>query len=198
MGDVTRTRKLLATAVVLGVMGVAVGAATYAAFGGTTFNSTNAITAGTVVIGDNDVNGAVLGLPAGSKPGDSDIGCLKVSYTGSLPATVRMYSTVTSTGTSLAPYLSVTVTRGQETTPDVANCGTFDADDADYGHGLNGIVFQGKLSDFPSSYAAGEIDPDTWTGTSSHSYKFAVSLDDNAAAQGLNASAEFLFEARPQ
>jgi hypothetical protein len=76
-------------------------------------------------------------------------------------------------------------------------------DTADYGYGPNGVVYEGALSSFPSSYAGGIVDPtpasaETWTPSESHSYRYAISLNDDPAAQGLSSSATFRWEARNQ
>lgn len=191
-----RMRKILLSLVVLGAAGAAVGFATYGQFGSTTSNSGNEFQAGTVVISDNDLGNALITLPATSRPGATDSGCVTVSYDGTLTSTVRLYANVTSAGSSLAPYLSMTVTKGAGGTP--SDCTGFGDDGSDYGYGANGIVFQGKLSDFPTSYAASAATSTTWTNGEDHVYRFDVTLDDNASAQGLNATAEFFWEAQNQ
>ena len=76
-------RKVLGSMVVLGLVGLIVGAGTWSAFTATTANPNNTFAAGTVTIGDNDANGAMFSL-AGLIPGNSDSGCIQVTYTGSL------------------------------------------------------------------------------------------------------------------
>jgi len=194
---VNALRKLLATLLVLGAAGGAAGFATYATFDASTTAAGNEFETGTVAISDNDMGGAVIGLPAGSRPTDSDAGCVTVTYEGSLPATVRLYATVTASGPSLAPHLTTTVTRGSGGTP--SDCSGFTPDGVDYGYGTNGVVFQGKLSAFPASYASGIANPPAaWTTGESHTFRFDVSLDNDQAAQGLDAESEFFWEARSQ
>jgi hypothetical protein len=194
---VSALRKILATLLVLGAAGGSVGFATYAGFDASTTAPGNEFETGTVAISDNDVGGAVIGLPAGSRPAASDSGCVTVTYEGSLAATVRLYAAVTSSGTSLAPYLTMTVTRGSGGTP--SDCTGFANDNADYGYGSNGIVFQGKLSAFPTTYASGIANPPAgWITDEDHTFKFDISLDNNPAAQGLDATSEFFWEARSQ
>src|SRR5919205_1280896 len=87
-------RKVLGSMVVLGLVGVVAGVGTWSAFTATTANSGNTFAAGTVAIGDNDAAGAMFSL-SGLKPGDSDAGCIQVTYTGSLAANVKLYGTTT-------------------------------------------------------------------------------------------------------
>ena len=187
-------RKLLLSLVVLGLAGACAGAATWSALSGTTTNPGNNFSAGTVSLGDNDAGGAVVSLPATSRPGDSATGCIKLTYTGSLPAAVRLHGT---TSGMLAPYLNLVVERGTQASAAFPSCTGFSADTADYGHGANGIVYQGPLSGYPGSYGAGVVDADgSWTSGEARTYRFQVTLGSDPAAQGQSDSATFRWEAR--
>ena len=199
----TRRRKILVALLLIVVIGGVTGPATFSAFSQTTASSGNLFTAGTVHIEDNDGGStALLSLP-NAKPGDSDTGCIRVNYTGTLAATVRLYATVSG---SLAQYLNLTVTRGTDPTPSFDSCLTFVPDLLNYIGQGSGVIYSGSLSAFPGSYAAGLVDPDslllgsseTWANPDAHSYKFAISLASNDAAQGLSGSASFTWEARNQ
>jgi hypothetical protein len=195
----SRTRKLLITALVIGVFGTALGAGTYAVFTATTSNTGNSFAAGTVAISDNDLSSAMLSL-ANAKPGDSDTACIRISYTGTLSSTVRMYGTVTGT---LPSYLTLTVTRGTDSAPSFDSCANFTADATNYLGAGAGVIYQGSLASYPATYGAGIVDPipgspETWVTNEVHSYKYTISLDDNNAAQGLSGSASFTWEARNQ
>ena len=150
-----RPSRLLALGAVVVVAALVAGYATYSAFSSATATSGSSFAAGTVAIGDNDAGGAMLSLNA-AVPGDSTTGCIKVTYTGSLPATVRLYGTVTG---GLAPYLTLTVTRGTETAPAFPSCSTFSADATNYIGSGPGVVYSGLLSAWPGGYAAGVVDP---------------------------------------
>lgn len=184
----------------LASIGALAGRSTYAAFFNSTANSGNSFAAGTVVIGDNDAGSAMLAI-TNAKPtqaGDTDTSCIRVTSTGTLDSTVRLYATVSG---SLAPYLTLTVTRGTDSSPSFDSCTNFTADATNYLGSGNGVIYTGKLSAYPTSYAAAIVDPkaatpETWTTNENHSYKFVISLDDNTAAQGLSASADFTWEAR--
>lgn len=180
----------------LGNLGVL---ATSAAFAGATSNPGNVFEAGTVTIRDNDADGAVLSM-ANIKPADSQAGCIKVTYDGSLPASVRLYGTTG--GTGLDEFLTLKVTRGRfTTTPSFNSCANFEADATDYLGQGSGVIYAGTLRGFADDHASGIRDPHvdaaaTWTDGEAHVYRFEVTLQDNDAAQGLTATQRFTWEAR--
>ena len=193
----SRSRRSVLTMLVIGVAGLLAGAGSYAVFTATTGNTGNSFTSGTVAIQDNDSNTAMLAL-ANAKPGDADTSCIRIEYTGSLDSTVRLYGSVSG---SLASYLTLTVTRGTDSSPSFDSCANFTADATNYIGAGNGVVYSGPLSSFPASYAAGIVDPtsgspETWSQSEAHSYRFVVTLQDNNAAQGLTGNASFTWEAR--
>jgi hypothetical protein len=187
--------KLLSVLALLGLVAALAGGPTFSAFSSTNGNAGNSYAAGTVLIGDNDAGSAMLGL-SGAKPGDSDTSCISLTYTGTLDASVRVYGTITG---SLAPYLTLTVTRGTGSSG-FDSCAGFTADTTNYTGNGPGVVYSGLLSGFPTSYASGLVDPagtpETWTTNESHSYEFVVSLNNDVAAQGQSSSASFTWEAR--
>jgi hypothetical protein len=193
--------KLLLVVAAIAVASVT-GAYTWAAFVGTTANDANSISTGTVSLSDNDSLGAMLALN-NAVPGGSDTGCLRVRYTGSLPASVRLYGTTT--GTGLAPYMNVTVTRGvySPTEPAFESCTNFQPDSADYIGAGGGVIYSGTLQAFPDDYAGGLVDastgsPETWTTGEERVYRIQVTLQNDIAAEGLNAGQTFTWEARSQ
>jgi hypothetical protein len=195
----SRSRRAALTLLVVGVVGLVAGLGSYAVFTATTENTGNSLASGTVAIEDNDSGTAMLSL-ANAKPGDSDTSCIRIRYTGTLDATVRLYGSVSG---SLASYLTLTVTRGTDSSPSFDSCSNFTADATNYIGAGNGVVYSGPLSSFPASYAAGLVDPtsgspETWSQDEAHSYRFVVTLVDNNAAQGLSGSASFTWEARNQ
>ena len=187
---------LAAMAVVLPVGGV-----TLAAYTSDTPSSGNRIEAGSVDLRDNDSGGALLSL-SGAIPGDTDSGCIKVTYQGSLPSTVRLYGTTG--GTGLDQYLSLKVTRGtySGSDPGYDSCTGFQPDATDYIGAGPGIVYDGTLQDYPDDYATAVADPPggpaTWTTGEEHVYKLEVTLQANLAAQGKTATQTFTWEARNQ
>jgi hypothetical protein len=198
LADLARMRhKVLASAVVLGLMGVVAGVSTFSAFTATTANAGNTFAAGSVIIGDNDSNGAMFNMSA-LKPGDNDTGCITVTYTGTLAAGVKMYGTTG--GTGLDPYINVVVTRGTIASPTFDSCAGFSADATDYIGSGAGVVYSGTLAGYADNYAAGLVDApgaaETWNTNEVHTYRFAVSMADNDLGQGLNATQTFTWEAR--
>jgi hypothetical protein len=192
-------RKILLSLLVLGAVAAASGAATFSAFSSQTTNAANSFAAGTVHLTDNDLDGAMLSL-SNVQPGASDISCMLVTYSGSVASTVRLYGSVAG---ALAPYLTLTVTRGDDPSPVFDDCVGFAADSTDYIGAGAGIVYQGPLSSFPASYGTGLVDPipaspETWTTSEVHTYRFSVSVVDDNAAQGQSATASFSWEARNQ
>jgi len=195
---VISVRKLLLSAVIIGIAGMIAGAATWSAFSGATSNSGNTFQAGTVSLTDND-NGGTLVTLSNATPGSTTTGCITVTYNGSLPADVNLYATVSGT---LAQYLTLKVTRGSNSGA-FPSC-TFNADNRDYiSQGL-GVIYNGTLSGFPDSVSPMPDpeeptgNPESWTNGEIHSYKLEVTLQDNAAAQGQSATASFTWEARNQ
>ncbi len=196
-GRGARGRKRVATLFAVGVLGVVAGVGSYAVFSATTGNTGNQFEAGSVAIEDNDSGTAMLAL-TNAKPGDADTSCIRILYTGSLDSTVRLYGSVSG---SLANYLTLTVTRGTDSSPSFDSCSNFTADATNYIGAGAGVVYSGALSSFPSTYAGGLVDPtsgspETWTTSEAHSYRFVVTLQDNNAAQGLTGDASFTWEAR--
>jgi hypothetical protein len=191
--------KLALTGLALTVFGAAFGW-TFSTFTSATNNAANTFTAGTVTVSDNDSGSAMLAL-SGAKPGDSDTSCIRVSYTGSLPSTVRLYGTTT--GTGLDAYLTLTVTRGTLPSGTFDNCTGFTADATNYIGAGSGVVYSGTLQAYPDDYAAGLVDPtsgtpETWATNEQHDYKLVITLANTDAAQGKNATQAFTWEARNQ
>lgn len=193
-------RKVLFTLVVLGITGTLVAVSAFSAFSSTTANSGNSFAAGTVNIGDNDAGAAMYSV-TNSKPLDVVEKCIKVTYTGSLDASVKLY-TASSIG-SLGPYVNLTITPGTQAVSTFPDCTNFVADGA--------ALFTGTLSSFASthsSYANGLVDnpgavATKWVTNDAVVYKFTLTLaDDNNANGGASAlttgSHAITWEARNQ
>jgi hypothetical protein len=190
-------RWVLAALVVTGVIAAITVGLTAAAFVSNSSNPGDSFSTGTVAITDNDAGGFMLALSS-ARPGDSDTSCLRVTYTGSLDSTVRLYATVSG---GLDPYLQLRVTRGTDSSPAFDACTNFTADSTDYIGSGAGVIYSGLLSAYPATYGAGIVDPtsgapETWTTSEAHSYKFVITLNNNPAAQGRSCTATFTWEAR--
>ncbi len=190
------SRRVMIASLVALLLGIAGGVGTYAAYSNTAKSNANSFGAGTVNLSDN-ATGLLVTLSS-AKPGDSSTGCIKVSYSGSLNANVHLY-TASVTG-SLASYVSLTVTRG--TLPGSAfNCSGFNPDGTNYIGAGAGVIYSGTLAAYPNTYGGGIVDPTsgspaTWTTGTAVAYQVTVTLNNNAAAQGLSSNATFTWEAR--
>lgn len=157
-------------------------------------------TAGTVVVTD-DAQGSALFSVTGMVPGERLERCLSVSYSGSLPAQLRLYGQTT--GTGLESYLELDVTRGTFAGSPSSMCTGFSADAIAYlgpGH-RPGDLYEGSLSGFPSSWTAASTDPGgaapgVWRPSDAHAYRFSLTLGPTDAAQGLDATTSFVVTAR--
>lgn len=182
------------------LLGWSLGPDAWAIFTATRTVPSNTIGTGTISLVDNDGGAAMLSL-TNAKPGDRDTACIQVTYTGSIPASVRLYDTLS--GTGLESYVDVSVTRGTISSGAFDSCANFTPDNYNYDfYWPTGVLWQGSLTAFPSTYTAGIVDTDTtgatesWTTNEVHAYKFQVTVGDVSAAAGKNVTATFTFEAR--
>jgi len=191
-----RGRKLVLSVLVLAIMGVVAGLPAWAIFSDVFPNGSNEFVAGTVLITDDDGGIEMFNL-SGMKPTDAPVTrCILETYSGSLPARVRMYGTVSGT---LASYLNLTVERGTGGT--FGSCGSFSPDPTDYLGSGPGVVYSGTLAAYPINFSTGIVDPpsgplESWTTSETHAYRFTVSVQNNPSAQGTSASATFTWQAR--
>ena len=186
----TRGRKTLLTLLVVGVVGSLAGIGTFSAFSSTTDNTGNLFAAGTVYITDNDGGASSLYNVTNQKPGDTVTSCIKVTYTGTLDFTVKLYSSAIG---ALGPYVNLTVTEG-------TGGGVF-GDCTGFVAGTT-IFGPAALSGFPTTYGAGLSTGGTWTNPTTVTYRFTVTLADNNSANGQGSgpittgSHSFTWEAR--
>ena len=177
------TALLLISAMVIGT--------SRSAFSDTTTNPGNAWAAGTVVISDDDGGSSAMFNATNMKPGSSNTNCIVTTYSGSLvPATVTLYGV--SGGTGLDAFLDVTITMG--TGGAFGSCIGFVAD-------AGPAAFTGTLAAFAAAhtnFANGIAGWSPAANPESKTYQIAVSLQDNNAAQGLNGTATFTWEAQNQ
>ncbi len=193
----TFTRKILASLLVLSLLGGLSGAVSLSAFNSRSDNMGQTFAAGTVQISDDDVDAAMFNL-TGQKPGTTTERCIRVTYGGSLGAQVKLYSD-SSIG-ALGPHLNLTITPGTQASSAFPSCAGFTA-------GAEGALFDGTLAGFAGSHsdwATGLADPGpgaaaTWAQGDSVVYRFSVSVRDDDAARNLSTGAHrFLMEARSE
>jgi hypothetical protein len=190
---------------VLGLLGLlvpAAGAITFAAYTATNANTGDRLEAGSVKLTDNGDGSSLMSL-SGAVPGNTASACIKVTYNGSLPASVRLHGTTT--GSGLDQYLDLKVTRGVYSPSDPAfkSCTNFQADGTNYIGAGNGVIYNGTLQAFPDDYASGLVDPlsgspESWTTGEAHVYRIDVTLQNNFSAQNKDAAQTFRWEARNQ
>ena len=187
---------------VLALLVPAAGGVTFAAYTAAGANGGNSVQAGSVKLSDNGDGSSLLSLAA-ALPGDTTSACIKVTYDGSIPSTVRLHGTTT--GTGLDAYLDLKVTRGtySPSTPAFKSCANFQPDATNYIGAGNGIVYNGTLQGFPDDYASGLVDPlsgspESWATGESHVFRLDVTLQSNFGAQSKTAAQVFRWEARNQ
>lgn len=191
-----RIRALLASLLALGLTGAIAGLGTYMAFSATAANSGDTFASGTVALADNDSDAALYAV-TNAKPTDAPVEkCIEVTYTGSLDATVRLYTT-SSIG-AVGPYLNLTITPGTGS-PSFPGCTGFTPD-------AGGAIFTGTLEGFAAahpSYALGLADnpgsATKWVTNDAVVYRFTLTLQNTTAAQGLQTGThEITWEAQDQ
>ena len=193
----SRGRKALLSLLLVGVIGTVTGIGTYSAFSATTVNPGNSFAAGTVVISDNDANAAMYTI-ANATPTVAVTRCIRVSYTGTLPSTVKLYTT-TAIG-AIGPFVDVVIDKG--TMPvgtTFPNCTGFVAD-------AGGPIFTNTLGNFGTTrtnFANGvQAFPGVqtaWNQNDTLVYRFTLTLQNNATAAGLTSGLhDFTWEAQNQ
>jgi hypothetical protein len=195
---VRKTEKVLTSLLVVGVLAGATSFGVYGAFSATTQNAGNEISTGTVLLTDNDA-GASLYNVTGARPGSSVSRCIKTTFTGTLPSTVRL-RTSTSTPGALAPYIDVRITQGTSTSTTFPDCSGFTP------AATGSTIFTGTLATFEAthgSYATGiataPAGRTTWSAGTSVVYKIDATLQTTTPESGQGASSgvhDFVWEAR--
>jgi hypothetical protein len=187
----TNTRKALWSVLLVAVIGGLAAFGAYSAFSDTTSNTGNTFATGTVTIGNNATS--PLYSVSNGKPGaPSADHCIKITYSGSLPATVKVYRSAFSGGSTpnLADYLDVTVTKG---TGNQEDCSDFTG---------SSTVYSGTLAAFGTDWTSGLALTNgsgqaAWGSSDAVTYKFSAQVQDTNSAKGLNTGTHsFTWEAR--
>ncbi len=168
--------------------------ASNAAFSVQTTNGTNNWASGSVTISDDDSGNVIVNLN-NLKPGDTATKCINVTYTGSLAATVKLFTSA-STDSGLGPYLDFSIDEGTGATGGATlDCTGFTPGSTLYPAGTLGGA--GGFITVKNSYANGVS---SWApaggSNATRSYRLIWTLQDNNAAQSKNSSATFTWEAR--
>ncbi len=199
------------SAVVIGLLssGGMMLAGSYAAFSSTTANANNNWSAGTVAISDDDTGSAMFttgavgtGQVSGTlKPGQTIANCVRVTYNGSLPSTVKLYasSPITETapnGTGLLAYLHIRVEEG---TAGDFGCANFAGASTIWDSSIHPGAASDLLGVFPTSYAGGiSSGLASWSSGTYRVYRFTMTLDSSVpdTSQGATATATFNWQAQ--
>jgi hypothetical protein len=172
-----KREKVLLSILGVGVLGSFAVLGIFGVFSATTQNTGNEITAGTVAFSDND-NGQAMYNVTGAKPGDSATKCIKATYSGSLAAAVKLYTT--SSAGPLSPYVNLVITEGADPTASFPSCGTFTPDS-------DGQIYSGTLQNFDQTYtgyangiSTAPGSQSVWNANNSVVYRFVVTLQSSA------------------
>ena len=174
--------KILRTLLMLGVVACIAGAGVFSAFSSQTDNPGNVITAGTVTLEDNDGSSALYAMSA-AKPGESKTSCIKVTYKGSLPATVKVFTP--STIGELGPYVNLKIEAGTQATSTFPGCEGFTPAGA--------TLYEGTLAAFAiekNSFATGistfPASTTKWEANNSVVYRVTATLSASAPDSAQN------------
>ncbi len=170
--------KLLLTLLVMGTTASMVGLGTFSAFSSTTSNSGNSFAAGTVLVSDNDAAAAMYSV-SNKKPGDQVVQCIKVTYTGSLAATVKLYTT-SAIGT-VGSYIDLTIDKGSGS-PTFPSCTGFTSEATIYTGTL--ASFAGTKSSYANGVSAFPGAQTQWNQNDALVYRFTLTLQDQNSANG--------------
>lgn len=165
-----------------------IGRTSTAMFDSSVQNQNNSWSTGTVTLAANGVASAVFDTATdGTLTGGQAVQkCIQLDYTGTLPATVKLYGSVSGT---LGPYLDITVDRGTGSGANGA-CTGYSA--------TTGTLYSGTLAGFAVAapdYANGVGSWSTTNGTSTV-YRITATVQNVVGAQGKSATANFTWEAR--
>lgn len=193
---VRRARKhVTVLAVMAGLLGsgAMVWQGSQAAFTATTANAGNSWSSGQVVLGDDDSNAALFATLTGLKPGAGATGtgtkCIKVTYTGNLATTVKLYTTAASYAGTLGTYLDMVIDEGS-TVGDFSTC---------TGFVVSNNIYTGTLANFASTKTSHANGVGTWGPSVNPTvmvYRFKWTLQDTDSAQNKTAGIGFTFEAQ--
>jgi hypothetical protein len=166
-----RSLAVLVTLALLGAFGV------FAAYTATTTNPGNSISAGSVAIGDNDGSNVAMYTAGADGPltpgGAITPKCIKVTYTGSLASSVKLY---VSSGITNGASFNLKIERGTQTTGSYPACGNFSA---------TSTAFDAALNTFGTTYAGGvdgKASGAAWNQNDEVAYRFTLTAIDDATA----------------
>jgi hypothetical protein len=197
----TRTKTVLRALLGVGAAGAIAAFGTFSAFSSTTDNPGNTIATGSVAISDNDLGVSKLIEISGAKPGTPYERCMLVTYTGTLPASVKM--SVPTAVAALAADLDLDVTAGTQPVDPARPFGDCSGFTASAGANL----FGDNAGDTLATFRGAHQDWDTglvhnpggsWTQGESVAYRFTVNVQEDAPQGASTGAFTVKWEARNQ
>jgi hypothetical protein len=181
MNGTTMRKKLFSTVAVGAVLAGLAAFGAFSAFTATTQNDNNTIQSGSVSLSDTDSVGGTAGVLYSStnvKPGSANgpaARCIRVTYNGSLAASVRLYRGAISNGAEF--QLLVERGTGLTAANNTMSCAGFVA---------GSTAYNGTLAAFPTTYAASTVDGKAaaaaWATGDSVDYRFTIYVIDDPTA----------------
>lgn len=176
----SKKHKILLTVLVIGLGGVLAGFGVFAAFSGTTSNTGNTFTAGNVSLSDNDGGTTALfngTLHGNLKPGNYDR-CIRVTYGGSLDASVKLYtSAITGTGNGL------NVTVDKSTIGTALDCSDFGTATATNIFAAAPLTTLDNHADWATGLAVNPGAATKWVANDAVTFRFRITVTDADAAK---------------
>lgn len=175
------------------VAGLVVAQGSYSAFSAKVSNAGNSFSVGTVALNDDDAGSALFSL-TNLRPGSSGTQCITVTSTGTLPSTVKLYTSGASTTKALASYVNLTITQGSGGS--YGSCSGFVAQSS------GSSLYAGTLAALTGSATGFATGLGSWaptgTGTESRTFQFGYVISSGTpdSAQGGTASVGFTWEAQ--
>jgi hypothetical protein len=168
-----------------------VGQSAYATFTSTKNVTSNAFTAGTVSLTDNEASAAMFSA-SGLAPSSAGSACIQVKYTGSGPVSVKLYVPASGLTGSLGTYLQLKIEQGTGT---ALNCSDFVSSSTIYNAATSSsntlAAFAASSTDF--STGVGSWAPSVANQTMSYRISYVVLR--NSSASGTTATVSFTWEA---
>lgn len=195
MQTMARKRKLLLTCGTVSLVAAVGVFGTYASFSATTANTGNQIQSGTVDLSDTDGTTGKLSYLIGDQlPNASQVKCIRITYSGSLSATIKLYRSAINSAAN-GKY-SLKVERGTKTTaPDsTMSCGTDFTPAAD-------VFATADLDTLGTTYAGGlDIKGSAFATGNTIDLRFTTTVKDGVVNGNKTAndtgSFDYTFEAR--
>lgn len=171
-----RTRKVLRTLVVIAALGGLATLGAFSAFSSQADNTGNRVQTGTVTLTENDGGAALYNITNGKPNEASTPKCIRVAYSGSLDADVKLYTPSTVDAT-LSPHVNLLIESGTQVTPNF-DCTGFVAD------ATNSVVYNNTLSSFPTSYGTSITDyplaATKWVSGDAVVYRVTATISNSA------------------